>query len=79
MLGKGAFSKTVAKEPRLSFKSMERDSDGHGLPALKTHSGYVEESLDRLVGLLLALPRVAACVSQVGKVSEEHQLLTGRP
>ncbi|CAE7929268.1 unnamed protein product [Symbiodinium necroappetens] len=22
---------------------MERDSDGHGLPALKTHSGYVEE------------------------------------
>lgn len=30
-------------EPRLSFKSMERDSDGHGLPALKTHSGYVEE------------------------------------
>eukprot|EP00439_Symbiodinium_sp_Y106_P079858 s2805_g18.t1 len=31
------------QEPRLSFKSMERDSDGHGLPALKTHSGYVEE------------------------------------
>ncbi|CAE7865348.1 unnamed protein product [Symbiodinium microadriaticum] len=30
-------------EPRLSFKSMDKDSDGHGLPALKTHTGYVEE------------------------------------
>ena len=37
-----------AKDPRLSFKSMDRGSDGHGLPALKTHSGYVEESLDCL-------------------------------
>ncbi|CAE7242228.1 unnamed protein product [Symbiodinium pilosum] len=31
------------QDPRLSFKSMDRGSDGHGLPALKTHSGYVEE------------------------------------
>ena len=30
-------------EPRLSFKSMDKDSDGHGLPAVKTHTGYVEE------------------------------------
>ena len=37
-----------AKEPRDSFKSMDRGSAGHGLPALATHSGYVEELLSSL-------------------------------
>ena len=47
LLGVGSDRNSDAEEPRLSFQSMERDSDGHGLPALKTHSGYVEESLGK--------------------------------